>query len=205
MCVQLVVCICYILVALRPRRRRRRRRRERQRFRWFRPDGEQCHRSWTEASESCNLPRALSLGAAAFPHFLISQFRNFELSHFRSFLIFRIFQFANCEINCCTSETNCDFHKIFINFPQRIQNFSLCFTCVRFRFSRFSLFASSHVVLFLALLSSSSSSLFLVSQFRCCRLFRCCRVFRCHWPSSCSRSVEHGQRQWSSQGAASVP
>lgn len=49
----------------------------------------------------------------------------------------------------------------------------------------------------------SSLSLFLVSLFRCV-VVRCYRVFRCRWPSSYSLSVEHSQRQWSSQGAADL-
>lgn len=142
----------------------------------------------TEASESCNLPRALSLGAAAFSHFSNIKFSKFRLIAFSNF-----FEFANLLL-----------HKwsklwFFRFFYTEFHFVSLAFAC-RVSVSRC---LHHHRTLF----SSSCCRrcrcrcrCVVVSLFRCLivSLFRCCRVFRCHWPSSCPRSVEHGQRQWSS-------
>lgn len=148
----------------------------------------------TEASESCNLPRALTLGAAAA-----------AAAAFAAFLIFKL-QISKFNFQIC----NLFLHKWNkLNFVRNlwihiksVHRISLCFTCVRLSCFRSSLFAShavfSVVVVTIAVVVVVVVPCFVVS------FFRCYRVFRCRWPSSYSLSVEHSQRQWSSQGAADL-
>lgn len=150
----------------------RRRQRQRQRFRC------QARRRavpsiGTEASESCNLPRALSLGAARC-----------------SLIIFNLLLHETKQ-----TEFHLFFHPLrshyaFLIVQQEIHFVSFLQFVTR-PFCQFTLLSPP-----LSLLSLSFSSFFRCSLFVARRfIVRCCRLFRCRWLSVHSHSVKHSQRQ----------
>lgn len=142
----------------------------------------------TEASESCNLPRALTLGAAAAAAVVaaacccLSCFSYFQITNFK--IQFSNLQFIAAQVKQTEFCSQFIIYEFILNPYTEFHFVSLLSAC------RASVSRCSHHTLFSPLLSS----LFLVSLF----VVRCYRVFRCRWPSSYSLSVEQSQRQWSS-------